>query len=90
MIECPKCGGDGGMDAAVFGDHGWHPCYFCGTTGFVTPEAMVAYEAQEEEAMAGLYSGYRPEWDDDGVWNPEDDQVVTSSYQPLTDEDIPF
>lgn len=106
MIECPRCAGYGGMDASVFGEHGWHPCFFCGATGFVTPAQMAAYERQEEEALAGFHSGSFPEWEDDGVWNPEDDQEqaamadyhneVTSTWKDsepdyrLTGEDIPF
>jgi hypothetical protein len=44
MVDCPKCGGYGGSDASEFGDRGWHPCFFCGETGFVSEEAYKAYE----------------------------------------------
>jgi hypothetical protein len=76
MIECPKCGGDGGVDASqvMMGEQGWLSCYFCGETGFVTPAQMDSYERQEEEALEGMHSGSFPDWEDDGVWNPEDDQ----------------
>lgn len=97
MIECPKCGGDGGVDASVFGDHGWHPCFFCGETGFVTAEAMMAYERQEEEALEGFHSGSFPEWEDDDDAGAVDyHNEVTSSWRDSEpdnrwmDEEFPF
>jgi hypothetical protein len=38
-IVCPECGGQGGIDAATFGDRGWHSCYRCGETGRITETA---------------------------------------------------
>jgi hypothetical protein len=35
MVTCPRCGGQGGEPGSNFGDHGWHPCFFCGSTGVV-------------------------------------------------------
>jgi hypothetical protein len=71
-IPCPQCGGYGGIDAATFGDRGWHPCYHCGTTGTVDAhgeweqgENGRGYEhgsqglAPEQEASAPYLQGHK-------------------------------
>ena len=48
-VTCPECGGYGGIDAASFGDQGWHPCYHCGTTGVVARAEQLDRRRQELE-----------------------------------------
>lgn len=54
MVECPRCGGYGGEDASNFGDHGWHPCYACGETGFVSEEILKRIEENDAKLAEQL------------------------------------
>lgn len=60
MAECIRCGGYGGEDASHFGDHGWHPCFHCGTSGVCHCPECEGTTVQSEE----VYDGPEPEPDD--------------------------
>jgi hypothetical protein len=66
MIECPQC------EAGEI-------CFLCGSTGYVTPEEILAFEEAEEAAMMEYYNG------SDSI-----EFLSTSNRKPLEDSEIPF
>lgn len=61
-MTCPRCGGDGGEPGENFGDHGWHPCYHCGTSGSVNAHDEWANHEYDRGATHGA-QGMAPEED---------------------------
>lgn len=58
---CYKCGGDGGEPGSNFGDYGFHPCFKCGTSGYLPAGTLEreekAWEAEQEEIAKGQAAG---------------------------------
>lgn len=84
--ECYECGGAGGVDAATFGDTGWHACYKCLATGRLPlgTRADEYNDYAEECCFRDCGDGDRSQYD--GDWEGVPAVVVA----PHGDSDLPF
>jgi hypothetical protein len=69
MLECPRCGGQGGCPGSDFGDYGWHPCFACGESGVVTSavaESIAVSDAKLAQDMERERRYSEGDWGYDG------------------------
>lgn len=100
MQQCPECGGWGEEPGSNFGDHGWHPCFRCGSSGKITEEEMAQFisevKAWSEGETAGgesaeTCSSCRDRWETDETYRKEYNAYLDSFPRGEEQEEpLPF